>query len=179
MGVQLKYCSNCLGNNITSKICKISPSDPSYILSNNGDRPLTYYSIYKGFVSTYTYKDNNICPTCNAKLIEMHLTEDEWIVLNKISLEQDFIFAMDELKQKDIIEFTAKMSQFKEMNKQNIPSMLSTSSQPSGVPKCPTCGSTNIKKISGAKRWLTTGVFGLASSDVGKTMECNSCGAKW
>lgn len=46
-------------------------------------------------------------------------------------------------------------------------------------PKCPTCGSTNIQKISGTKRWVTTGLFGLASSNVGKTMECKNCGYKW
>lgn len=46
-------------------------------------------------------------------------------------------------------------------------------------PKCPTCGSTNIKNISGTKRWLSTGIFGLASSNIGKTMQCNSCGYKF
>ena len=46
-------------------------------------------------------------------------------------------------------------------------------------PKCPTCGSTNIKKISSTKRWLSTGIFGLASSNIGKTMVCGSCGYKW
>ena len=46
-------------------------------------------------------------------------------------------------------------------------------------PKCPTCGSTNIKKISGTKRFVTTGLFGLASSNIGKTMECKNCGYKW
>lgn len=47
------------------------------------------------------------------------------------------------------------------------------------MPKCPTCGSTNIKRISGTKRWLTTGLFGLASSDIGKTMVCKNCGFKF
>ena len=46
-------------------------------------------------------------------------------------------------------------------------------------PKCPTCNSTNITKISGTKRFVTTGLFGLASSNVGKTMECKNCGYKW
>lgn len=50
---------------------------------------------------------------------------------------------------------------------------------PSNLPTCPTCGSTNIQKISGTKRWLSTGLFGLASSDVGKTMKCKNCGYKW
>lgn len=46
-------------------------------------------------------------------------------------------------------------------------------------PKCPTCNSTNITKISSTKRFVTTGLFGLASSNVGKTMECKNCGYKW
>lgn len=46
-------------------------------------------------------------------------------------------------------------------------------------PKCPNCGSTNIQKISGTKRWLSTGLFGLASSDIGKSMCCKKCGYKW
>ena len=51
--------------------------------------------------------------------------------------------------------------------------------QPTNLPTCPICGSTNIQKISGTKRWLSTGLFGLASSDVGKTMKCKNCGYKW
>ncbi len=51
--------------------------------------------------------------------------------------------------------------------------------EPLHLPTCPTCGSTNIQKISGTKRWLSTGLFGLASSDVGKTMKCKNCGYKW
>lgn len=47
------------------------------------------------------------------------------------------------------------------------------------MPKCPTCGSTNISKISDTKRFVTTGLFGLASSNIGKTMECKNCGYKW
>lgn len=46
-------------------------------------------------------------------------------------------------------------------------------------PKCPTCGSTNIQKISATKRWVSTGLFGLASSNIGKTMCCKNCGYKW
>ena len=47
------------------------------------------------------------------------------------------------------------------------------------VPKCPTCGSPSVKKISGTKRWASAGLFGLGSSNIGKTMECNNCGYKW
>lgn len=47
------------------------------------------------------------------------------------------------------------------------------------IPKCPTCGSTNVNKISTVKKatgFLTVGVF---SSNLGKTMECKNCGYKW
>ncbi|WP_337935029.1 zinc ribbon domain-containing protein [Jutongia sp.] len=68
--------------------------------------------------------------------------------------------------------FNGKVSTWEEDNKKIL-------SQQSNTPKCPTCGSTNIQKISGTKRWLSAGLFGLASSDVGKSMVCKSCGYKW
>lgn len=46
-------------------------------------------------------------------------------------------------------------------------------------PKCPYCQSTNIKKISTINRMVSTGLFGLASSKVGKTHKCNNCGTTW
>ena len=49
----------------------------------------------------------------------------------------------------------------------------------SSKPKCPTCGSTNIEKISAGKK-ITGGLFfGLFSSDVRKTFRCKNCGYKW
>lgn len=45
--------------------------------------------------------------------------------------------------------------------------------------QCPTCKSTDTIKISTTKRILSIGILGLASSNVGKTMECRNCGYKW
>lgn len=42
-------------------------------------------------------------------------------------------------------------------------------------PKCLYCQSTNIKKISGTTRWLSTGLFGLGSKKIGKQWHCNNC----
>lgn len=47
------------------------------------------------------------------------------------------------------------------------------------VPKCPTCGSTDVQLISTASRLGSALLFGLASSKIGKTMECKNCGYKW
>lgn len=40
---------------------------------------------------------------------------------------------------------------------------------------CPYCQSTDTKKISGGSRWLSTGLFGIASSKIGKQWHCNKC----
>lgn len=122
------------------------------------------------FVDPDVYKDQ--CLQCKGHdMTQLNLDQDEGYTLMMVSKDPDFILAMDKLKGEDLIEFNLKMAQFK----QSLPQTTETDN----APKCPTCGSTNIKKISGGKRWLTTGIFGLASSDVGKTMQCNSCGAKW
>ena len=47
------------------------------------------------------------------------------------------------------------------------------------LPKCPTCGSTNIEKISAGKKVKGSLLFGVFSSDVRNTMHCKNCGAKW
>ncbi|MGN1136013.1 MAG: hypothetical protein ACI4SF_07320 [Oscillospiraceae bacterium] len=51
---------------------------------------------------------------------------------------------------------------------------------PSGnVPKCPTCGSTNVDKISTLNRAVSIGFLGLASDKIGKQFSCKDCGYKW
>ena len=45
--------------------------------------------------------------------------------------------------------------------------------------KCPSCGSSNVSKIGTFNRIVSTGIFGLASSKIGKTHKCNNCGTTW
>lgn len=47
------------------------------------------------------------------------------------------------------------------------------------IPKCPTCGSTNVEKISLTKKAFGGAMFGLFSSDIRNTMHCKHCGCKW
>lgn len=64
-----------------------------------------------------------------------------------------------------------------------IPKVLNLKAQEKveekNTPKCPTCQSTNIEKISLTKKAVGGALFGLFSSDVRKTMHCKNCGAKW
>ena len=41
--------------------------------------------------------------------------------------------------------------------------------------KCPYCQSTNTKKLDVIDRGVSFGIFGFASSKVGKQWHCNSC----
>lgn len=47
------------------------------------------------------------------------------------------------------------------------------------VPKCPTCGSPDVEKISLSSKVVGGALFGLFSSNVRKTMHCKNCGYKW
>ena len=47
------------------------------------------------------------------------------------------------------------------------------------IPKCPTCQSSKIKKISGVKRVVHGYAFGLFSKTARSQFECKNCGYKW
>lgn len=47
------------------------------------------------------------------------------------------------------------------------------------VPQCPTCGSTNIQKISATKKAAGAIGFGLFSKTAKSQFECKNCGYKW
>lgn len=47
------------------------------------------------------------------------------------------------------------------------------------VPKCPTCQSTNIKKISGLSKAGSVAMWGIFSRKVHKQWHCNNCGSEW
>lgn len=160
----LYYCPECLGNGKKiNYFIRQSDGEKIYL-----DRDI----INNGFIEPGKSSE---CITCKSPLKETNLTIDEWRKIKTVSTDPDFVFAMEKLKENDIIEFNLKLSQMQS----NTPKQEQKSSNTDNTPKCPTCGSPNIKKISGTKRWLGTGIFGLASSDIGKTMCCNSCGYKW
>lgn len=46
-------------------------------------------------------------------------------------------------------------------------------------PKCPTCNSTNIKKISGTAKVAGAVAFGLFSKTARSQFKCGNCGYKW
>lgn len=47
------------------------------------------------------------------------------------------------------------------------------------VPKCPTCGSTDIVPVSGIRRDLAQTAFGIANPTARAQFRCKNCGYKW
>ena len=45
--------------------------------------------------------------------------------------------------------------------------------------KCPTCNSTDIRKISTGERMMSVGMLGLFSKKINKSFKCNKCGYTW
>ena len=104
-----------------------------------------------------------ICPQCSQQ-IDDSVRACPHCGFDKIS---SYLLQLERQKQAKYIDYTSFHN--------DIPIQPTINN----TPKCPTCGSTNIQKISGTKRWLSTGLFGLASSDIGKSMVCRSCGFKF
>lgn len=53
------------------------------------------------------------------------------------------------------------------------------SSEKTNMPKCPTCGSTDINKISAVSKVAGAATFGLFSKTARSQFKCNNCGYKW
>lgn len=68
-------------------------------------------------------------------------------------------------------------------NNMDIPVTIDSSKQPkekeASKPKCPTCGSTNIRKIGAGERLTSVATFGLFSKKLNKSFKCKNCGYTW
>lgn len=160
------FCSNCNKTGLNQFA----------ILLGNGKKS----NFHKGFLYPFEFENKpiDICPYCKNSIEDTNLSEDDFDLIEEVSdSDRQFLEAMIDLKKKDPIEYQLKMSQFKANLKQQ--EQVQESRVEENKPRCPTCGSTNIQKISGTKRWFSTGLFGLASSDIGKSMCCKKCGYKW
>ena len=164
MDNDVKFCSSCNETGI---------NDWARALGK-GSRP---YNFNKGMIRSYEIKSENICPYCGNNLKDTGITDDDISILWNVSdSDRQFLEAMIELKKNDPIEYQLKMSQFKaNLGQQESSKKVEEDNRP----KCPTCGSTNIEKISLGKKAVGGALFGLFSSNVRKSMHCKSCGYKW
>lgn len=89
----------------------------------------------------------------------------------------EFVLSEEEVQ---IIKIYKNTSNRKYKSYVSISSPVSQSTPtPQNVPKCPTCGSTNIRRISTLDRAVSIGILGIFSGKIGKNYECLNCKAKW
>ncbi len=63
--------------------------------------------------------------------------------------------------------------------KKIIDEMEEEQKEPLNKPKCPTCQSTNIKKVSTTSKVINTAIYGIFGTKRYKTFHCNNCGYEW
>lgn len=115
--------------------------------------------------------DFEICEHCGSKIFKSPLTVEEYAYIDCIAEDdREFLDAMIELKQKDIIEFKTKIAQFKAQ----VDTQEERKRQERNLPRCPKCGSTSITASQrGYSFW--TGFLGS-----NKTVNrCSNCGHTW
>lgn len=112
---------------------------------------------------------------CNGELETLNISWNELSIIEDISTDKNFLQAMIDLKEKDIIEYNLKMSQFKSQLEQQ----KSSKTQNNNCPKCPTCHSTNVFKISEIERGTSIISLGIFSKKINKSYKCKHCGYIW
>lgn len=130
---------------------------------------------YKDLTSYLGYKEveknETQCPVCKcSNIVEINLSDNDFDIIADICSDYNFVSAMIALKEKDIIEYELKMSQFRSQVSQKEKAKELEAKKPT----CPRCGSTDISETTKGFTFVTG--F-LNSSDI--RMYCKNCHHKW
>lgn len=97
-----------------------------------------------------------------------------WIVKNNTLEASKIINEFSNGEKYDIEEIFSEF-QIAYSNEPDIIKANVIARETSNQPKCPYCQSTNLKKLDVIDRGVSFGLFGFASSKVGKQWHCNNC----
>lgn len=123
----------------------------------------------------YPLKKTNVC---NINGIEYDFTDILYDINNSQRTPASYIGQISD--KCNIPIYKAKEIYFKIKNDNELPTNVKCENkeQPN-IPKCPTCGSTNIEKISGTAKVAGAVAFGLFSKTARSQFKCGNCGYKW
>lgn len=124
---------------------------------------------------------------CDGKIIHTKIYAIERLYIEEISKDREFLAAMNELRNNDIIAYKERMAKYKKIYEETHKPLLDNKIQSTqqqtctqvNIPKCPTCGSTNIRKIKTGERTVSIIGFGIFSRKANKTWKCENCGHLW
>lgn len=110
------------------------------------------------------------CPKCG------HSFPEDWDECNECEVElvyeeKDRIIELSEIDKK-YYDYKSRVYMDEECSQREIKDEVN-------VPKCPTCGSTNIEKISSFDKAAGAVMFGLFSKTARSQFKCKNCGYKW
>ena len=137
---------------------------------------------------TYFFTDleeTNCCPHCNSQLEMSDITYENYKSMPKVKKCKNCkrkypkIFIKCPKCNQQLIKLSTENKQLDKQVNEIKKEIQEYQENQSNIPKCPTCGSTNICKISTGKKALGFVTVGIFSSNFGKTMECKQCGYKW
>ena len=92
-----------------------------------------------------------------------------WKKVERYNLAKDNYYAYEQLLQKEKEETERQRKAEREERERKR----------AQIPKCPNCGSSNVRNISTMNRAVSVEFFGLASSKIGKQYECKNCNHKF
>lgn len=129
---------------------------------------------YQGIYETGEEK----CPFCGTKELPTQYEWDKWLYEGAYPDNLEEIIFNDYIKSNP--DFDEDMCRCRE-NKDKLLQQASLDKQikQPNTPKCPTCQSTDVQKLSTMSKVLGVGLLGFASKTVGKTYKCNNCGYYW
>lgn len=140
--------------------------------------------IYGGYGDddTNTKPLNIKCRFCNCALICTDYTSE--FLMEKAHKEYNLGIIIDVAKEYGNNQFSEEAYQhrldvIKKENAEIDRSLKQRTHSYSSIPHCPTCNSTNIKRISTASKAVGVGLFGLFSKTARSQFECKDCGYKW
>lgn len=122
---------------------------------------------------------NQVCHTCNEKTFKPIPIEYR----GPVDLKADLVDEFYEKVVKSSPAFDQScwdrgLERVKRATEENY-ARMSAEKQQANVPRCPTCSSTNLRKVSTTSKVVNTALFGIFGTKRHKTFHCNSCGYEW
>lgn len=114
-------------------------------------------------------------PIMNKPLAEnLHLIKLMVLDIDKNPLYNEELSIKTAYMEDKEFEEMKQTPEFKEQNRQLMEKLRNED-----LPHCPTCGSTNIKKLDVVDRAVSVGFFGIFSNKINKSFKCKDCGCTW
>lgn len=179
LGDSLEICFHCKYNfrygRVVTEGEKITPQDITYLICRTNTKNIRTNETI-GIELSNLIEQNKIDQALN--YIQDYFNSDERCANEILELcKKEFNKIENEvremLRKQGIQPLTQEQKSF--INEQDRLYRL----KQQNIPKCPTCQSTNIKKISTLSKVAGASMFGLFSKTARSQFQCINCGYKW